>query len=75
MVLMLNSAEVVKIGDYVGCSDCALVDFVIPRNMDWVKCKAKTLSFRRANFWMFKELLNGIPWETFFRNTGMKQSW
>lgn len=30
---------------------------------------------RRANFWLLKELLAGIPWETVLEGIGMEQSW
>jgi len=45
-------------GVNLGCSDYALVEFVILRNMDLENSKVGTLSFRRANFQLFKELLN-----------------
>ncbi|KFZ48070.1 hypothetical protein N321_02745, partial [Antrostomus carolinensis] len=33
------------------------------------------LNFRRANFQLFKELLDGIPWETVLMDIGTEQSW
>ena len=37
--------------------------------MDLAKSRIRTLNFRSVNFWLFKELLNKVPWETFLRNT------
>lgn len=45
----------------MGGSDQALVKFVISRNMSLAKSGARTLSFRRANFRLFKEFLDKIP--------------
>lgn len=58
----------------MGCSDHALVKFVISRNMSLAKSEARTLSFRKANFRLFKELLDKIPRETVLRDKGTKQS-
>ena len=73
---MLTNAEEsireVKIGGSLGCSDHALVEFVIWRNAGLAKSRARTLCFRRANFRLLKELLSGIPWETVLK--GMAQN-
>ena len=39
------------------------------------KSRARTLCFRRANFWLLKELLSGIPWETVLKGMDTEQSW
>ena len=40
----------------------------------WI-CKDLHLpNFRRANFLLFKELVNEMPWETVSRDKGMQQS-
>jgi len=43
--------------------------------MDLAKSRIRTLNFRRVNFWLFKELLNKVPWETFLRNTRTEKGW
>ncbi|GAB0209348.1 hypothetical protein GRJ2_003400500 [Grus japonensis] len=52
--LLLNKAEEligeVKIGGSLGCSDHALVEFTILRDMGQVKSRDRILNFRRANF-------------------------
>ena len=66
--LVLTNAEErireVKTGGSLGCSDHALVEFVILKNAALAKSRARTLCFRRENFRLLKELLSGIPWET-----------
>ncbi|KFV09259.1 hypothetical protein N339_03103, partial [Pterocles gutturalis] len=45
------------------------------RNIGLAKSRVRTLNFRRANFQLFKELLDGIPWETVLKGIGAEQSW
>ena len=74
---MLSNAEEsvreVKIGGSLGCGD--LVEFVILKNAGLTKSSVRTLCCRRANFWLLKELLRGIPWETVLKGMGTEQSW
>lgn len=65
----------VKIGGSLCCSDYALVEFTVLRDMGQAMIRVKPLNFRRANFQLFKELVDGIPWETAFRNKGAEESW
>ena len=48
-------------GGKLGCSDHALVEFVILRNAFLAKSRVRTLNFRRAKFHLLRELLDGIP--------------
>ena len=77
--LVLTNAEEsireVKIGGSLGCSDPALVEFVILKNAGLAKSRARTLCFRRAKFWLPTELLSGIPWENVLKGMGTEQSW
>ena len=70
-----ESIREVKIGGSLGCSDHALVEFVILKNAGLAKSRARTLCFRRANFRLLKELLDGIRWETVLKGMGTEQSW
>ncbi|KFW09685.1 hypothetical protein N327_13834, partial [Fulmarus glacialis] len=45
------------------------------RAIGQVKRRVRTLNFRRANFQLFKELVDGAPWETALRDKGAQQSW
>jgi len=51
----------VKPGGSLGCSDHALVEFRLLRDMGKVRSIVRTLSFRKANFQLFKELVNRTP--------------
>ena len=77
-LLVTNASELIgdiKIGGSLGCSDHALVEFAVLRGMGQAKNKVRTLNFRKANFQLFKELVNGTPWETALRDKGAEQSW
>lgn len=39
------------------------------------KSRVRTQNLRRANFRLFKELLDEILWETILRDLGSEQSW
>ena len=62
--LVLTSAEEmvkdIQIKGSLGCSDRALVEFVISRNVGLAQSGVRTLIFGRANLRQFKELLNEI---------------
>ncbi|KAK4825589.1 hypothetical protein QYF61_000678 [Mycteria americana] len=77
-MLVTNASELisdVKIGGSLGCSDHALVELTVLRDMGQAKSKVRTLNFRKAKFHLFKKLVNGTPWETAFRDKGAEQSW
>ncbi|KAK4828824.1 hypothetical protein QYF61_000881 [Mycteria americana] len=75
-LLVPNTSELisdVKIGGSLGCSDHALVEFAVLRDMGQAKSKVRTLNFRKANFQLFKELVNRTPSETVLRDKGAEQ--
>ena len=77
-LLLTNEEESIRdirIGGRLGCSDHALVEFLILKNASLAKSRARTLCFRRADFRLRKELLSGIPWETVLKGMGTEQSW
>ena len=51
----------IRIGGCLGCSDHAVVEFTLQRDMRQVKSKARKLNFRKANFQLFKELIKKTP--------------
>lgn len=60
-MLLNNTDEVikeVKTGTSLGCSAHTLVEVVILRDMGQVKSRVRTLNFRRANFQLFKGLVD-----------------
>lgn len=57
-LLVTNTEELinyVKIGGRQGCSDHALVEFTVLRDIGQMKRKVRTLNFRRTNFQLFKD--------------------
>ena len=69
-----ESIKEVKIGDSLGCSEHALVGFVIWRNAGLTKSRVRTLSFRRAKFHLLKELMSEISWKNVIKGIGTEQS-
>ncbi|PKU49366.1 nedd4-binding protein 2-like 2 [Limosa lapponica baueri] len=62
-LLITNASKLignVKIGGSMDYSDHAL-EFTVLRDMDQVKSKVRILNFRKANFQLFKELVNRTP--------------
>lgn len=39
-----------------------------------MKSNVRTLNLREAHFWLFRELLDGIPWEAALSNIGTEQN-
>ena len=70
-----ESIREVKTAGSLNCNDHAVVEFVIWRNAGLAKSRIRALSFRRANFWLIKELLGGISWESILEGMGTEQSW
>lgn len=52
-----------------------IAEFTIIRNMSMAKSRVRTLTVRRVDLRLFKELLDGIPWKTVLRDVGSEQSW
>jgi len=76
--VLTNASEFtgdIKIGHSLGCSDHALVEFVVLRDKGQARSIIRTLSFRKANFQLFKEKVSRIPWETVLKDRGAEQSW
>ena len=70
-----ESIREVKTGGSLGCSGRALVDFVTWRNAGLAKSRVRTVSSRRANLQLLKELLGGISWESVLEGMGTEQRW
>jgi len=63
-LLVTNASELVgdvKIGGSLGCSNHALVELTLLREMGITKSIVRTLNFRRANFQLFKEIVRRTP--------------
>lgn len=58
-----NAEEPIKednIGSCLGCSNHALVELVISRNMGLAKSQVRTMNFRKVIFQLFKEIVDGV---------------
>lgn len=54
-----------KIGCSLGCSNHALVEFTVLRNIGQIRSKVRVLNFRlKTNFQLTRETVSTIPWET-----------
>ncbi|KAK4831467.1 hypothetical protein QYF61_017715 [Mycteria americana] len=75
-LLVTNASKLsdIKIGGSLGCSNHALVEFAVLRDVGQAKSKVRTLNFRKANFQLSKELVNRTPWKTALRDKGAEQS-
>ena len=64
--MITNASELIsdiENGGSLSCSDHALVEFTVLRGTGKVRSILRTLNFRKANFWLFKELVNRTPME------------
>lgn len=52
----------------LGCSDHAVVEFEVLREMGKERSEVKPLNFRQVNFQHFKEVVNRPSWETALRD-------
>jgi len=65
-LVLTNAEEVikeVKTGGSLGCSNNALVEIVISRNMGLIKSRVRTLHFERVHSQLFKELSDEMSGE------------
>ena len=65
----------IRIGGCLGCSEHATVEFMLWRNMTQAKSKIRTLNFRKADFQLFRKLINRTSWKNVLMGKGAEQSW
>jgi len=58
----------IRIGGGLGCSDHALVEFTVLRDMGEARSIGRTLNFSKANLQLGKELVRRTPCETVLRD-------
>lgn len=69
--MVTNLSELIRTPrweDSLDCSGHTLVEFTVWREMGQAKSKVRALSFRRAKFQFFKELVNRNPCNAALRN-------
>lgn len=54
----------ISFGGSLGCSDNKMMKIRVPRRQNKAESKIITLAFRKANFDLFRHLLERISWET-----------
>ncbi|PKU39519.1 rna-directed dna polymerase from mobile element jockey-like [Limosa lapponica baueri] len=65
----------VKIGGHLGHSDHEMIEFLILGKTRGRVTKTTTLDFRRANFDLFRRLLDKIPWVAALKDIGGQEGW
>jgi len=77
-LVLTNARELIsgaKTGISLGCIDHTLVEFTVLGDMGKVSNIVRIPNFRKANFWLFKELVNRAAWGIVLRDRGAEQSW
>ena len=77
-LLITNTEEIIKginVGGSLGCSDHALVEFVISREVGLAQGGVRILNFGRAKFQLFNGLLAKIPWDAVLKDKVVEESW
>lgn len=67
-----KTSKEVKAEGSLGFSNHALVKFMILRNASMAKSRVRTLNFRKGNFRLFEELLDGVCREILLREDGFR---
>lgn len=67
--------EDIRFGGSPNCSDPALEEFTLLREMGQEKYEVRTLNFKKAKFQLFREIINRITCVTVLRNKGVEQNW
>ena len=65
----------VKTKGSLGCSNYERVEFRILRGARRLKSKLTTLTFRRADFVLFKWLLGSVPWDMALKARESQETW
>lgn len=76
--MFTNTSELTgdfRTGGCLNCSDHAVVEFILLRHIGKPKNKIRMLSFRKAKFHLFRELINKPSWESVLRDKGVDHSW
>ncbi|PKU35337.1 glycerol kinase [Limosa lapponica baueri] len=67
--------EDVNIKGRLGSSNCEMVELRILRGRSKAKSGITTLNFRRAEFGLFRNLLQCVPWNKALEGRGAQESW
>ncbi|RMB88011.1 hypothetical protein DUI87_35598 [Hirundo rustica rustica] len=65
----------VVVGGRLGQNDHEIIEFSISGEVRRSTSKTLALYFRRADFGLFRRLIQSIPWEAALKNKGVQESW
>ncbi|KAK4822089.1 hypothetical protein QYF61_009726 [Mycteria americana] len=65
----------VMVGGCLGQSDHEMIDFLILEGVRRGLCKTATLDFQRADFGLFRRLVDRVPWEAALKGKGVQEGW
>ncbi|PKU32032.1 rna-directed dna polymerase from mobile element jockey-like [Limosa lapponica baueri] len=65
----------VTIGGCLGHSDHEMIEFLIVREVRRGVSRTATLDFRRADFGLFRSLVDRVPWEAVLKGKGVQEGW
>ncbi|KAK4814759.1 hypothetical protein QYF61_026736 [Mycteria americana] len=65
----------VMVGGCLGHSDHKMIDFLILGEAARGVSKTATLDFRRADFGLFRRLVERVPWEAALKGKGVQEGW
>jgi len=77
-LLFVNREDLVgdvKVGGLLGKSGHEMLDFSIFVEPRRVVCRTATLDFRRADFNLFRTLVERVPWEVVLESVGAQEGW
>ena len=64
-----------EIGGCLGQSDHDMVEFSIPGGVRRGNGKTTTLDFWRADFELFRRLVEGVLWDSVLESKGVQDGW
>ncbi|KAK4811015.1 hypothetical protein QYF61_015719 [Mycteria americana] len=65
----------VMVGGCLGQSDHEMIEFLILGEAARGVSKTATFDFRRADFGLFRRLVEGVPWEAALKGKGVQEGW
>ncbi|KAK4815716.1 hypothetical protein QYF61_006754 [Mycteria americana] len=65
----------VMVGDCLGQSDHEMIEFLIRGEVARGVSRTATLDFRRADFGLFRRLVERVPWEAALMGKGVQEGW
>ena len=65
----------VVVGGCLGLSNHEMIEFSVLGEVRKGVSKTTTLNFRRADFGLFRSLVNRVPWEAVLKGKGVQEGW